>query len=341
MHKQQNPDAPAFARWLDLAQGGLGGLPIHANDEFFAEKENLVQPGPAVFVDGKYTDRGKWMDGWESRRKRVPGHDWCVLRLGLPGELKGFDIDTSFFVGNYPPFASVDGVLTDERLTVHSDFAKLAWQEILPKSPLGPGRSNFFAAGAAAAGKRFSHLRLNIYPDGGVARFRAYGKAVPDWSKLGPGDVVDLAAVEYGGSVEACNDMFFGMKDALIMPGRGINMGDGWETRRKRELPGHDWCVVRLGKAGRIQRVIIDTNNFKGNYPDRASLEACYAPGAKDGEVPASGWQPLLAETPLGGHRQHEYLRELKAAGPFTHVRLNIFPDGGVARLRVLGTVAE
>lgn len=342
MAKQILPDnAPAFARLLNLAAGQLGALPLHANDEFFADKENMVQPGPAVFIDGKYTDRGKWMDGWESRRKRVPGHDWCVLRLGLPGEVAGFDIDTSFFIGNYPPFASVDGLLTSDRLTVHSPFETLGWREILPKSPLKPGASNFFAAAEQVSGQRFSHVRLNIFPDGGVARFRVYGRALPDWSLIKPGDVLDLAAVENGGTVDACNDMFFGEKDSLIMPGRGINMGDGWETQRKRALPGHDWCVVRLGRGGLLQRVVIDTNNFKGNHPDRASLEACFAPGAKPGDAPKTGWVPLLAETPLGGHRAHEYRAELLARGPFTHVRLNIFPDGGVARLRVFGSVAE
>ncbi len=320
-----------FSQWIDLAQAKLGGLPLHASDEFFAEKENLVLPGRGVFIPDKYTDRGKWMDGWESRRKRVPGHDWCVLRLGLPGEIHGFDVDTNHFLGNHPPHASVDAVLTDERLTVHSDFAKLPWQEILPKVPLERGSQNLYGS-VEATGQRFSHVRLNIYPDGGVARFRVFGRAMPDWAKVRPGEVLDLAAVENGGVVEACNDMFFGPKDNLIMPGRGVNMGDGWETKRKRELPGSDWVIVRLGRAAKIQRLLVDTNNFKGNHPDRCKIEGRHE---DDGDA----WQTVVAETPLGGHKIHEYLREIQAHGPFTHLRLTIFPDGGIARLRAFGTV--
>lgn len=330
---------PEFTQLIDLASGRLGGLPIYANDEFFAEKENLVQPGRGVFIADKYTDRGKWMDGWESRRKRVPGHDWCVIRLGLTGVVKGFDIDTNHFLGNHPPFASVDGYFSATPLVATDDFSKLAWTEILPKSPLKPGAQNFHAA---QAGRAFTHLRLNIYPDGGVARFRAYGEVQPDFSKLQADEMIDLAAVENGGKVLACNDMFFGPKDNLIMPGRGVNMGDGWETKRKRNLPGHDWVIVQLGTAGNVRRVVLDTCHFKGNFPDMASLEGIHAPGAKAKDLEAdAGWQPLLAETKLQGHHIHHFAGELKNKGPVTHVRLKIFPDGGVSRLRVFGTVAR
>ncbi len=330
---------PDFTKLIDLASSRLGGLPIYANDEFFAEKENLVLPGRGVFIADKYTDRGKWMDGWESRRKRGPGHDWCVIRLGLPGAVRGVDIDTNHFLGNHPPFASVDGLNSDRRLVSNDAFDKLPWTELLPKTALKPGSQNFFQISSTQS---FTHLRLNIYPDGGVARFRAYGEVRTDFSKLAATDVVDLAAVENGGSVLSCNDMFFGPKDNLVMPGRGVNMGDGWETKRKRSLPGHDWVVVQLGAPGELQRLVVDTCHFKGNFPDRCSVEGKLAPGAaaKDLESDA-GWQEVLAETNLQGHHIHSFAAELRAKGPFTHVRLKIFPDGGVSRFRVFGTLAR
>lgn len=330
---------PEFTRLIDLASGRLGGLPIHANDEFFAEKENLVLPGRGVFIPDKYTDRGKWMDGWESRRKRGPGHDWCVIRLGLPGVLKGVDIDTNHFLGNHPPFASIDGLYSATPLVSSDAFDQLPWKEILPKSPLKPGSQNFYQIDGA---KACTHLRLNIYPDGGVARFRAYGDVHVDFSKISPEDTIDLAAVENGGIVLSCNDMFFGPKDNLIMPGRGVNMGDGWETKRKRSLPGNDWVIVQLGHAGNVRRVVVDTCHFKGNFPDRCSLEGIDAPGASAKDLEADvGWQALLPETKLQGHHIHTYMSELKSKGPVTHVRLKIFPDGGISRLRVFGTLAK
>jgi allantoicase len=276
------------------------------------------------------------MDGWESRRKRVPGHDWCIVRLGLPGVVRGVDIDTSHFLGNHPPFASIDALESERRVIVTDDLAALTWREILPKSALKPGSHNYFEV---ASDLRCTHLRLNIFPDGGVARLRVHGRVRPAASSLARGEAIDLAAVENGGTVEACNDMFFGPKDNLIMPGRGHNMGDGWETKRKRQLPGHDWVVVRLGAPGTLSRIVVDTNNFKGNYPDRCSIEGCMAPATPEGEVPAAAqWTTILPETPLQGHMQQHFAAELAAKGPFSHVRLNIVPDGGVARLRLFGT---
>jgi len=331
---EEATELPEFTHLIDLAAERLGGLAVAANDEFFAAKENLVKGTPPVFIPGKYTDRGKWMDGWETRRKRGPGHDWCVVRLGLAGEIHGVDIDTSHFLGNHPPFATLAAVQTPERLVHSSDFAALPWVEILPRSPLAPGARNFFAVQNRAA---FTYVRLSIHPDGGVARLRVHGVVRPDFSKLLPDEMLDLAAVENGGLVLACNDMFFGPKDNLIMPGRGVNMGDGWETRRKRG-PGHDWCLIRLGAPGQVRRVVIDTNHFKGNYPDRASLEGCYVPGREPGQLPdGASWQTVLPESRLEAHRIHEFQID-PARGPYTHVRLNIFPDGGVSRLRVFGT---
>lgn len=326
---------PEFTNLIDLVSERLGGLPIYATDEFFAEKENLVKPGRGIFIPDKYTDRGKWMDGWESRRKRTEGHDWCVVRMGLPGVIKGFDIDTNFFLGNHPPFASVEGLFSAKRLGPVDDFAAMAWQEILPKSPLSPGSRNFFAVNKP---DRWNYLRLHIYPDGGVARFKVFGDTVPDLKALKNSDVIDLAAVENGGLVMGCNDAFFGPKDNLIMPGRGINMGDGWETRRKRQLPGFDWVILRLGVKGLPRRIVVDTNHFKGNYPDRCSIEGINAPGALFEDLKnRADWKVILPESRLQAHMIHEFTGELQQLEPVTHIRLKIFPDGGVSRLRVYG----
>jgi allantoicase len=336
-HDAKTPsDAPDFTRLIDLAQERLGGLPIHASDEFFAEKDNLVRAAPAVFVEGKYTERGKWMDGWESRRKRGEGHDFCIVRLGVRGRLRGLDVDTSFFLGNHPPFFSLDALDTPWRVSVREDLAALPWKPLVPRTPLAPGAHNYVAV---PDGPPATHVRLNIFPDGGVARLRVYGDVVPDFARLGPSEPLDLAAVENGGVVVACNDMFFGPKDNLIMPGRGATMGDGWETKRKRALPGFDWVVVRLGAPGTILRAVIDTHLFKGNHPDRALLEAKLAP-SDVAALEDAGWRTLLPESMLEGHRAHAFGAELAALGPVSHVRLKIFPDGGVSRLRLFGTLA-
>ena len=331
----------AFTDLIDLAAERLGGAVLLANDEFFAPKESLLRAAPAVWKEGEYTDRGKWMDGWETRRRRTPGHDWCIVRLGLPGVVHGVVVDTSFFRGNFPEQcslegASVAGVPDPESLA--DDGAR--WHEILPRSPLAGDARNAFAVGApggAGSPERFTHLRFHIYPDGGVARLRVHGEARPDPARLARGQVLDLAAMESGGYVMVCSDMFFGHRQNLILPGRSTHMGDGWETRRRRG-PGHDWTIVRLAARGSIQRLELDTDHFKGNAPGRCSLEWCDAPDA-DAAALAAGvaWQGLLGETPLQPHARHAW--EAKSP-PATHVRLNIFPDGGVARLRVFGAVA-
>lgn len=324
---------------VDLASARVGGTAVLANDEFFAEKENLLKPGRGIFIPDKYTDRGKWMDGWETRRRRTPGHDWCVIQLGLRGILKQVDIDTNHFLGNHPPFASLDALCLSSGFPSEAAAVEgLSWTPVLAQSPLNPGSQNPFAIPNDGT---WTHLRLNIFPDGGVARFRAYGMVVPDWSKLKPGDLVDLAAVENGGVPLACSNMFFSSMNNLIMPGRAENMGDGWETKRRRG-PGHDWIILKLGLPGTIRKIEVDTNHFKGNYPDTCSIEACAAPGASTDELTGTKtrWSEVLAKTTLQADTRHFFERELSSIENCTHIRLNIYPDGGVSRLRVWGTQA-
>ncbi len=317
-----------FRDLVDLASNRLGGSVLYANDDFFAEKENLIRTSKPVWKEHEYTDRGKWMDGWESRRRRTPGHDFAIVRLGARGVVQGVVVDTSFFRGNFPESCSIDGVAASPLASV-DELLEANWQPLLAQTKLQSDSENLFAAGAPFA---VTHVRFNIFPDGGVARLRVHGEPVPDWHRTGGlGGEVDLAAVENGGEVLACSDMFFGPKHNLIMPGRAHNMSDGWETRRRRG-PGHDWVVVKLATEGIVHRVEIDTNHFKGNFPDTASIE-----GSTDDET----WTDLLPRTKLHAHTRHLFVDELAARGPFTHLRLNVFPDGGVSRLRVWGKATE
>jgi allantoicase len=321
---------------VDLASARIGGVALVANDEFFADKENLLKPGRGIFIPDKYTDHGKWVDGWETRRRRTPGHDWCVVQFGLRGVIKQVDIDTNHFLGNHPPFASLDALCLTTTFPAECDGVdELPWRNILAKSPLSPGSQNLFAI---SSDEPATHVRLNIIPDGGVARLRVYGEVVPDWSKLKPGELIDLAAVENGGVPLACSDMFFSSMNNLIMPGRSANMGDGWETKRRRG-PGHDWIILKLGFPGAIRKIEVDTNHFKGNYPDRCSIQACVAPGASTDALTSREiqWHEILPETKLQPDTRHFFEGELSPIADCTHLRLNIYPDGGVSRFRAWG----
>jgi len=326
-----------FTDLVDLASERLGGAALFANDEFFAPKENLLKPAPPIFIEGKYTDLGKWMDGWETRRRRSPGFDWCIIRLGMPGRVHGVVVDTSFFRGNYPEQCSLDaGNVSGQADLDQLLHERTAWREILPQSVLRGDFQNPFAINDEG---RVTHLRFKIFPDGGVARLRVYGEVLPDWDAIkSMGGQVDLAGLTNGALVLSCSDMFFGHQHNLIMPGQALNMSDGWETKRRRG-PGYDWVIIKLGAVGTIQRIEVDTSWFKGNFPDRCSLEACNA-AERSIEDPGVAWQPVLPETKLQGHTRHLFLEELLEIGPVSHVRFNIFPDGGVSRLRVYGKLA-
>jgi allantoicase len=296
------------------------------------------------------------MDGWESRRRRPlragahasPGglgdghpspegdHDWCIVRLGMPGVIRGVVVDTAFFRGNYPEACALYASEIDDALDLRA-LETCAWTQILPRAPLAGDTRNAFAI---EVDRRFTHVRLEIFPDGGVARLRVHGEVAPRWSRLGAlGGPIDLAALEHGAVVEACSDMFFGSRNNLIKPGPSRSMADGWETRRRRG-PGHDWAIVRLAAAGTIERLEIDTTHFKGNAPGRCTVEGVDAPGTAPGTAEAlAGWRLLLG-SPLQPHTRHIFDDELRRTGPVTHLRLSVFPDGGVARLRAYGQLA-
>jgi allantoicase len=316
-----------FHQWVRLEQPRLGTRVTFATDEFFAAKERLISSEEPVFIDGKYDDHGKWMDGWESRRKRSPGHDRCVIRLGVPGVLKGVDIDTSFFTGNFPPQASIEACVSED------DVPAGGWIEILGKVDLQGDAHHYLDIDDDS---EWTHVRLNIYPDGGIARLRLFGLVRPDFGTLAMS--IDLLALENGGRAIACSDEHYGSMHNLNVAGRGVNMGDGWETARRRG-PGNDWVIFELGHAGAIDKVEVDTAHFKGNYPDRVSLEAALFSNFDDATPDSDAWQTLLPESKLEMDKQHYFESELNALGPVSHVRMSIYPDGGVSRVRLYGHI--
>ena len=327
-----DPSTPEFTRrCVNLADRRLGAEAVVASDDFFAPKERMLNPEPAIFIPGKYDDHGKWMDGWESRRRRVTGHDWCVVKLARPGTIEGVDLDTSHFTGNFPPAASVEAC----HVAAGHPTDATEWIEVVPASTL-QGNSHHYLA--AASTQTFTHVRLNIFPDGGIARLRIYGRPRVNWQDLPKDTLIDLAAVENGAHIVAANNQHFGMASALLLPGRGLNMGDGWETRRRRE-PGNDWCIVALAHPGSIRQVLVDTAFFKGNFPDRCSLQAAAVTGGTDDSLITQSmfWPTLVAEQKLQMDHEHPFAAEVVDLGIVSHVRFNIFPDGGVSRLRLWG----
>ena len=325
----------SFTDLPDLASERLGGAVIAASDEFFAPKEALLKPHPPEWREEEYTERGKWMDGWETRR-HSDGEDWCIVRLGAPGIVRGLVVDTAYFRGNYPDACSAEVCALPAPASPEA-LEAAAWVEILPRTPLQGDTPNLIAVDAEA---HATHLRLRIFPDGGVARLRVHGEVAPAWTRFArAGGEVDLAALENGARVVASSDMFYGNAENMILPGRSVKMRDGWETRRRRG-PGHDWAVVRLAAPGAIHRVEIDTDLFRGNAPERCSLEAVHLPGASAEALAGAAWTPLLPPTPLLPHARHRF-EELTSAAPATHVRIAIDPCGGIARLRLFGTLSE
>ena len=316
---------------IDLALESNGGRTLLASDDFFAPKENLLKPGRGVFIEDKYTDHGKWMDGWESRRKRTEGNDWCILRLGIPGIISDVDIDTHHFVGNFPSHASVEACTMPEYSELDKIIETGKWIQILPKVELQGNSQNKFDI---SSDQSFTHLRLHIYPDGGVARFRVYGN--PDYANENENKLIDFALADNGGEMISCSNMHFSHMGNLIKPTTGIDMSDGWETKRRRG-PGYDWSILKLGSPCNIERVIVDTLHFKGNFPDTCSIDGCFEPNRTHDSIIENNtiWSELLPKSKLSANQETIFILNLNS--PMTHIRFNIFPDGGVSRLRILG----
>ena len=320
--------------WINLAQASFGASVIEATDEFFGAKENLLNDSDPVFIPGKFTDQGKWMDGWESRRKRHEGYDYCVVKLGVPGIIRHIDIDTRHFTGNFPPSASIDACFSES-----PPDETTSWVRILPSKSLQADSHNRFDIDSSF---QWNYVRLNIYPDGGVARLRVYGEFLPDWDHHHPEDVIDLISLKNGGRALICNDEHFGAVQNVITPYPPRNMGDGWETRRRRE-PGYDWAIFSLGRLGRVEKIVIETHFFKGNYPESCSIQGSYVKGGSEDTLATQSlfWPHLLTKSQLKPDETHTYISEINDIGDISHIRLNIFPDGGISRLYIYGKTTD
>ena len=318
-------------RHINVADERLGAVALYATDDFFAAKERMLKSTEPEWRAGVYDENGKWMDGWESRRRRDEGHDHCIVKLAAPSTLAALEIDTRHFTGNYPPFASVQACRIEGAPDTHT-----SWKALLPQSALTGNQRNFFAV---ESNEVWTHLKLNIFPDGGVARFRAYGAVHFDWGSASSGSgPVDLAAALHGGRALACSDEHYGSMHNVLLPGRGASMADGWETRRRRE-PGYDWVILQLGHHGKIHHVDINTAHFKGNFPHQVSIQGSHLRGEWDAHVVSQSiyWPALLEPQFLKADSEHRFQAVLRDIGPVSHVRVNIHPDGGVSRVRLFG----
>lgn len=315
-----------FTELPDLASRAQGGSVVAANDELFAPRENLIRPEPPEAMH-TFGHKGKQYDGWETRRRREPGVDWAIVRLAEPGVVRGVVVDTSYFLGNYPPFVSVEAAAV-EGYPSPEELGAMTWQPILEKSPAEGGTANAYPV---TDERVWTHVRLTIHPDGGVARFRVHGTPVPDPRFLT--GTIDLAARENGGSLVDCSDAFYGSAGNLILPGRARHMGEGWENARRRG-DGNDWAVFRLAGAGVVRHVELDTSYFVGNAPGWVRLSGLRADA--DADVTGSdGWFDLVPRQRSQPDTRHRFLVDEQS--PITHVRLDVYPDGGMARLRVWG----
>ena len=312
---------------VNLASAKLGAIAVDCSDDFFADKQRLLSDSEPEFHKGRFDANGQYMDGWESRRRRSGGFDWCLIQLAVPGMIAGFDINTAHFTGNYPPGASIQGSASVGRPSDEH------WIDLLDEVSLQGNSHHFFNAKSHDQPIRW--IRLNIYPDGGVARLKVYGQPVAD--EVMQGAQLELSALKLGGKVVAYSDAHYGNPEVILTPGRGLNMGDGWETARRR-VPGNEWIIVKLGNPGIIERIEIDTAHFKGNFPEGCSLQAAQMPNlGKDAIVTqAMFWDEVLTYRALTADSVHTY--KVSSQDPVTHVKLNAYPDGGISRLRIFGT---
>tara|TARA_B110000438_G_scaffold279446_1_gene303874 strand:- start:299 stop:1291 length:993 start_codon:yes stop_codon:yes gene_type:complete len=317
---------------IDLAQSRLGTKVVYKTDEFFAPAKRIINPWPPIFKEGVFDKHGKWMDGWETRRKRTKGYDYLILKLGKPGKISKVDVDTSYFNGNQPSKISLEACFSKKNLP----NKKSSWIVILNKKNTKPNSHHFFNIKNKSV---FTHVKLNIYPDGGIARLRLYGAM--EVKKIFTKKIINLTSVLNGATPIVCNNEHFGRAENILAPGSGKNMGDGWETRRSRGK-NFDWLVVKCATEGKITKIQIDTHHFKGNHPDKCSLQASYLKGKiKDNTIATKSkkWELLLNKVKLYAHKKHNFKNFLMKNKKINYIRINIFPDGGISRIRAFGKI--
>jgi allantoicase len=315
---------------IDLAQPRLGSKVIFKTDDFFASANRIIDPSPAVFKEGLFDKNGKWMDGWESRRKRTSGHDFLIIKLGKPGSINNVDVDTSHFNGNQPSMISLEGCYSKSR-----NIKDLKWKTLIGKKKLKPNNHHIFNTSSKTV---FTHIKLNIFPDGGVARLRLYGSLSKENSKFG-NKTINLASLLNGASVIACNNEHFGKAENILAPGKAKNMGDGWETRRRRDK-GFDWLILNPINGKKIDKIEISTHHFKGNFPSHCSLQAAFVPNKKSSSSIVKSsvkWKFLLHKVNLSANKTHIFKNILMKNDKINFIKINIFPDGGISRFRIFG----
>ena len=314
---------------IDLAQPRLGTKVIYKTDDFFASANRIINPTEPVFKVGVFDKHGKWMDGWESRRKRTAGHDYIIIKLGKPGTIKKVDVDTSHFNGNQPAMISIEGANSNS-----NKINQLNWQPLLSKKKTKANSHHYFTVNSD---KVFTHIKFNIFPDGGVARLRLYG-SIAKSSKL-KNKKINLASLLDGSSVIACNNEHFGKAENILAPGKAKNMGDGWETRRRRGK-GFDWLILNSLDGKEIDKIEISTHHFKGNFPSHCSLQAAYLPNSKNSKQIVKSsitWKYLLKDAKLSANKVHVFKNNLMKKDKINFIKINIFPDGGISRFRIYG----
>ena len=315
---------------IDLAQSRLGSKIVFKTNEFFAPAKRIINPWPPIFKEGVFDKHGKWMDGWETKRKRGKGYDYLILKLGRPGRISKIDIDTSYFSGNQPSKVSLHACFSKKKLPNKNS----KWTTILKKKPTKANSHHFFNIKNKSI---FTHIKLNIFPDGGVARIRIYGsmKVLKNFN----GKILNLTSVLNGATPIACNNEHFGRAENILAPGMGKNMGDGWETRRSRGK-NFDWLIIKCATAGKINKIQIDTHHFKGNYPDKCSIQAALINkkiSSRSIVNNSKKWKLLLNKVKLHAHQKHNFKNNLMKDKKVNYIKINIFPDGGISRIRVFG----
>ena len=328
----------AYERQINVTSSDFGSKVIYCSDEFFADSSRMLQNNEAVFIEDKYDEHGKWMDGWETRRRRDGKNDFCYIRLGSKSVINDFDIDTSNFTGNYAPAISilgccVAGGVTDDRVVDGS--AVNEWFDLLAKEKLTGDSSNVFSSKSL---KPITHLKVTLYPDGGIARLRAYGSVYSDNNRYEVKGT-NVIAKESGARAIFANDEHFGCLGNILEKHEPINMADGWETRRRRES-GNDWGIVALAKPATVDEIVIDTKFFKGNYPDTFSISSTCNDETDEKALieQSNSWNQLIDRKKLEMNQIHVFEKsELLHQDPITHIRIDIFPDGGIARLKLIG----
>lgn len=329
------------SNYVDVIGEKLGGQVLSFSDEFFAAAANMIKPGVPVFDPTKFVHSGKWFDGWETRRHNTEEADWVIFKAGVSSaKIIGCEVDTANFTGNAAPFISVEGLCEQDDLKVTFDSK---WEDIIDKVECFPCQKHFFVRPCGPTKNNYTHFRLRMYPDGGIARFRLYGTVVPILPK-DLNTVIDLALIRNGGVAVKASDECFSPAVNLLLPGRGEHMGDGWETKRSR-APGHvDWAIIKLGTVTSVKEILVDTAHFRGNFPQKVNVKGYKAPegtlALPDSLPPFDSpkWEVIVKDSKTGPHEEFKFKAE--KAGPYSHVMLTMIPDGGVKRLRVFGTVA-